>query len=67
MRAEGQTDMTVLVVAFRNFSKAPKIYVGFEVYAQKKYFPYISLVSFYQLIELLLNCKQYNAYACLHP
>jgi len=30
--------MTVLIVAFRNFSKAPKIYVGFEVYAEKEIF-----------------------------
>jgi len=37
-RTDGQTDMTVLIVAFRNFSKAPKIYVGFEVYAEKEVF-----------------------------
>jgi hypothetical protein len=49
MRTEGQTNMTVLIVTFRSFDKAPKIYVGFEVYAQKNYFPYFWLVSFYYL------------------
>jgi len=38
MLTDGQTDMTVLIVAFRNFSKAPKVYVGFEVYAKKSIF-----------------------------
>ena len=28
MRTDGQTDMTKLIVTFRNFVKAPKIYFG---------------------------------------
>jgi hypothetical protein len=34
MRKHGQTDMTKLVVAFRNFAKAPKIY-AFSIYKGK--------------------------------
>jgi len=29
-RADGQTDMTKLIVAFRNFSNAPKIYFSIQ-------------------------------------
>ena len=54
MRSEGQTNMTVLTVAFRNFSKAPKIYVGFEVLTQKSIILLFSLTSIeLQAIERL--------------
>jgi len=47
MWTDGQTDLKVLIFAFRNFTKAPKIYFGFEFNAQKIIFPYFSLVKFY--------------------
>jgi len=32
LRADGRTDMTKLIVAFRNFVKAPQIYVSLPAY-----------------------------------
>ena len=42
MRPEGQTDMTKLIVTFRNFAKAPKNNYSFAQYGASKASPRIT-------------------------
>ena len=49
MRADGQTDMTKLIVAFRNFANATKILLNYEYYSSILY------IIYYITILLIVN------------
>jgi hypothetical protein len=58
--ADGQTDMTKLRVAFRNFANAPKNRLRVRVLV------YVTMGSFWNLLRCFCGCQRFGETSCLH-